>query len=443
MLYYHQGYIPWSSTDPLNTTYAKTVGFTPKAIKLYFLNHILEIANNPSRSDLAVSIGFASSTTSRASIAAFSADNSPSADCGSGWSNTCCLLAVNAAGAVIGKLDVNSIDESGFTLIVDQALPNSSFDVLVFYQCWGGSDITDVTIGAIAEPAATGTQNYTATGFVASPIAKDQCVMFAGTQTVSATDIAEQQDAGYMFGVATSTSSLENIVVAGNSDDASASADTDMYNYTGDCIAQVNIGGGNINARAALSAFGTNLFTLNWVARAVTNRRYIYMAIKGGLWQAGNLSVNGNSLGSTSSISTANFLIRGGNFMGNMTANSTAGTTKIDSQISMGGIMPTYTNDVPPFNIAAVSYAASILDDDGQGTMVIYGARDLGNSSLKTVLTYSNNAGTLITSHDATISANRLSVEVTLAGGVANEWIGYLIFGDNSRMTSVGHPFIA
>jgi len=42
------------------------------------------------------------------------------------------------------------------------------------------------------------------------------------------------------------------------------------------------------------------------------------------------------------------------------------------------------------------------------------------------------------------LNANSLTLITDTAGGVANEWIGYMVFGDERkpRTVSVGHPFI-
>jgi len=429
MLQFAHGAVQWLTSQVLNTTIPVTgLGFRPKALRFYWVG--LQSNSPTAANSQAVSerrgVGFASSTTSRASVGTFSADNTGNADCGSIWSNTACVITVTGVAAVDGLLDISSFDADGFTLIVDDVAPA---DITVFWEAWGGDEITNVTIGAIAEPAATGNQNYTATGFVASPgSSQDQCVMFAGVQTVNASGVGQAQDSGLQVGFATSTATANQIVVVGNQDDGTATMDTDGYNYTGQCMSMIIIAGGNPNARATLTAFGTDQFTLNWGARATTNRRSIYMAIKGGQWQAGSITIAGNTLNSTSTISALPFNIKGISLIGAMKAISTVNTATVQDRIGFGsGVSPTSRN------------SAAVLDEDATANSEI----DLSINYTQ-VLVYPSNAGALQTAYDiSALRANQITLITDTAGGVANEWIGYLVFGDKKVTAgTIGHPFI-
>lgn len=430
MLNFAHGSIQWLTTDVLNATKAVTgLGFTPKALRFYWVG--LQSNSPTNLTSQAVTerrgVGFASSTSSRASVGTNSTDASAAANTGSIYTNAACVVTVTNAGAVDGLLDLNSIDIDGFTMIVDDVTPAN---ITVFWEAWGGDEITNVTVGAIAEPAATGTQNYTATGFVTTPATKDQCVMFAGVQSVAVAGTGQAQDSGLHVGFATSTSTANNITVCGNSDDANTTMNTDGYNYGGDCLSMIVIAGATtaVNARATLSAYGTNIFTLNWLARATSNRRSIYMAIKGGQWQAGSLTINGNTLNSTSTINNLTFNIRGISLIGAMKAVSTAGTSTANDRIGFGsGKSPTSRN------------SAGVLDENATADSEI-------DTSIyyDQVLAYPSVTGTLQTAYDISeVGANSMTLITDTAGGVASEWIGYLVFGDKMpRAISVGHPFI-
>lgn len=440
MLFYNHGIISVSDTNLLNSTQSVTCGFQPKAIRFTWSGiNTLNNTNyyNSSKININRGVGFAQSTTSRSCVSSFSTNGVTTTDCGSGWSNTSCVMFINGAGAAIAKLDINSIDVDGFTLIVDQALSSGQGPFLIKWEAWGGSDITNVTIGAIAEPSAVGTQNYTATGFVTSPFLSDQCVMIAGVQSISATDVIEQKDSGLCMGFATSTSTSNNIVLVGNSDDASVGSDTDGYNYTGECSAMITIAGGATNARAVLSGYGADLFILNWTERATTSRRSIYMAIKGGLWSAGSTTIAGNTLNSTATLSGFSFRIRGGCLMGAMKTQSTQDTSTVQDRISYGsfrkGLGTTNGKDGDVY----ASYLSS-SDVDASGTSIC----SAGYSEIMG-LGYLDTAATRVTEYQVSgVGGNSTTLITSIAGGVANEWIGYLVFGDNTSMTSVGHPFI-
>jgi hypothetical protein len=252
--------------------------------------------------------------------------------------------------------------------------------------------------------------------------------MFAGVQSVNATDVGQAQDSGLHAGFSTSTSTANNITVCGNSDDNSATMDTDGYNFTNECISMIVIAGGNPNARATLSAYGTNQFTLNWLARATTNRRSIYMAIKGGQWQAGSVTIAGNTLNSTSTISALPFNIKGISLIGAMKTQSTVATSTVQDRIGFGsGLSPTSRN------------SAAVLDENGTANSEI----DLSIYTTQ-VLVYPSITGTLQTAYDINrIGANEIQLITDTAGGVASEWIGYLVFGDKKVTAgTIGHPFI-
>lgn len=436
MLNFAHGAVQWLTSQVLNTTIPVTgLGFTPKALRFYWVGIQ---SNSPTNANTGAAViderrgvGFASSATSRASVGTFSKDNIGTSDTGSVFTTTAVVITTTAVAAVDGLLDISSFDADGFTLIVDDVAPAN---ITVFWEAWGGDEITNVTIGSIAEPAATGTQNYTATGFVANPSDKSQCVMFAGVQSINASGTPQAQDSGLHVGFATSTSTANNITVCGNGDDQSNLADTDGYNYTGDCLSMIVIQGGTaVNARATLSAFGTDVFTLNWLARTTTNRRSIYMAIKGGQWVAGSTTIAGNTLNSTTTIADVPFKINGVSLIGAMKTISTAATATTEDRIGFGSGLSTASRNSMGINDV---YNAGIT------TMVV-------NQSIyyDQVLVYPDQAATggLQTAYDiSALSVNSLTLITDTAGGVANEWIGYLVFGSKRypQTVSIGHPFI-
>jgi hypothetical protein len=423
------GSVQWLTTDVLNATKVITgLGFTPKAIRFYWVG--LQ-SNSPTNGVSGAvnerrGVGFAVSAASRRCVGTFAEDNNNAAsNDGSVAADNSVCITVDGAGTVDGRLDINSFDTDGFTLIVDDVTPAN---ITVFYEAWGGTDITAAVVGDIAEPAATGVQNYTVSGFTSDGL--NQCVMFAGVQSVNALNTGQGQDSGLCVGFATSTSTTNNVVVVGNADDNSAAGDTDGYCRQGECLAQIVIAGGNPNARAVLSAWGTDLFTLNWTNRATTNRRNIFLAIKGGSWQASSYTIAGNTLNSTTTVSDLPFLpLRGISLIGRMTAQSTAGTSTAQDRISFGSGLSTTSRN-----------SAGIIDNNAAdpseiGTIVQYDS----------VLSFPTAGGAIQSRYDINaFNLNQFQIIVDTAGGVANEFHGYLAFGDTMypRIQSVGHPFI-
>jgi hypothetical protein len=428
-LNFAHGSVQWLTTDALNATKVVTgLGFTPKALRFYWVglqsNSPTNAASNTVNERRGV--GFAVSAASRRCVGTFNINqNGAGSQCGSVAMDTCVVVTVSSAGAVDGQLDISSFDTDGFTLIVDDVTPAN---ITVFYEAWGGQDITVATVGDIAEPAATGTVNYTVNGFTNDGL--NQVVMFAGVQSTNAVNTAQSQDSGLCVGFASSTSSVNNVVVTGNSDTGSDPSDTDGYCFQGDCLAQIVIAGGTaVNARASLSAWGTNQFTLNWSARATTNRRNIYLAIKGGSWSASSYTIAGNTLNSTTSVSDLPFFLRGLSLIGRMTAQSTAGTATAQDRIGFGSGLSTASRN-----------SVGIIDEDAAGTTNI-GFVVQYNS----VLSFPNLAGGVQATYDINaFNLNSFQIIVDTAGGVASEFHGYLAFGDTMyrRNQSVGHPFI-
>ena len=172
------------------------------------------------------------SAASRRAVGTFAEDNNNAAsNDGSVAADNSVCITVDGAGTVDGRLDINSFDADGFTLIVDDVTPAN---ITVFYEAWGGTDITAAVVGDIAEPAATGTQNYTVSGFTSDGL--NQCVMFAGVQSVSALNTGQGQDSGLCVGFATSTSTTNNVVVVGNARAVRTSTTPSLF-----CILSINL----------------------------------------------------------------------------------------------------------------------------------------------------------------------------------------------------------
>ena len=422
---YAQGAIQWLTTDALNATKVVTdLGFSPKAIRFYWMGHQSATDSFTQAVSERRGIGFCSNATTRRAVGTFSADNSADSDCGSVAANDCVCITVNGAGTVDGKLDISSIDVNGFTLIVDDVTPAN---LTIFFEAWGLDDIQQVTIGDIAEPAATGTQVYTANGFNAR--GDTQCVMFAGVQSTAALNTGQANDSGLCVGASTGTATANNIVVVGNSDDASATMDTDGYARASECLAMIVVAGGNPNARAVLSAFGTDTFTLNWTNRGTTNRRYIYMAIKGGGWQVGSYTIRQDS-GRTAAVTGLPFILKGISFMGAMKTQAAAGTATVQDRIGLGSAAGLTTRQ-----------AMGVLDENGTATSEI----DLA-ISYDSISSYPSTTGTEQARQDMDIFGyNNFQVVVEINnGGPENEWMGYLAFGATKlpMQGTIGHPFI-
>lgn len=439
-LNFTHGVIQWLAADPVTTIYSVSLpsGFDPKACRFYWVG--LQSNSPTAANSQAVAerrgVGFYSIVNSQQStVGTFSADNSGNADCGSAFVTDRVVVTVNGTGLIDGELQAAyNVGTNTIDLIVQDTAPAN---ITVFCEIWGGEDIQDVVVSNIAEPAATGNQTYTAAVGFNEGVKNNQCVMFAGVQSIN-NGTGQAQDSGLHVGFATSTDTTQQITVCGNSDDGSATMDTDGYNYTGECISMIVIAGGNPNVRAVLNGIGTgglNVFQLNWLARATTNRRSIYMTIKGGSWRAGSYTIAGNTLNATTTVSDLSFVPKGISFIGAMKTQSTVATSTVQDRIGFGTALVDST-----VRTTFTRNSAGVLDEDATANSEIDTSINYAQS-----LVFPSNAGALQSAYDmSSMGVNNFTVIVDTAGGVANEWQGYLAFGDERkpRTISIGHPFI-
>ena len=400
------------TTGAINTTFVVSgLSFQPKAIRFYWTGidsatDAVTGAVNMRRGE-----GYASSASSRRAIGSFSQDTAGTSNCGGVAANDCCIVTTDGAGAIDGKIDISAFASDGFTLIVDDVLPAA---MTVFWEAWGGAEITNVTIGDIAEPAASGDVAYSATGF-ANVADNTQVVMLAGCQSTAAVGTGFAGDSGFYSGAATGAG--ENCVVSGNSDDASTSMDTDGFCSGSFCTAMCVVAGGTTNSRATLASFGTDQFTLTWAGVFTANRRSAYMAIKGGRWKAGAFTIAGQTATATTAVTGLPITtLRGVSFKGRMSTDSGTAFATID-RMSLGTASSTSSRRAmgQMDENATASSAAEI------GTAVEYDQ----------TLVFVGTSDTVVGTRDVSVfGTDSFTAIVDTAGGSASECIGYLAFGD-------------
>lgn len=411
---YYETFVNWNSADAATTEYTVDnggagLGFEPKAAMCVIVG--LQASNAHSGSvDQNYSIGFAADDGTRRSVASFSDDANASADdCGVMARNDAVLHMVDGTGALTAALDI-AFDADAVRLIVDDAAP---VNVSVLIKIWGGTDIDAVAIGDVAEPAATGNQDTTATGMVSGANA-DQVLFLAGVQSTAAVNSGAATDAGMYFGMAHDSGQF---VCCINSDDGSASSDTDHYGLSGECVAQIVNGGGNPNARASFTQWNTDGFRLNWAARATTNRRSIFMAIKGGQWAIGEFTIDASTASSTATVSGLAFAPQGILLATCSGAEEAAGTSATLAAVSIGGGTSTSNR-----------HALFLREDNGAATTAIWtGVRDdcavgMQNNGTGSRERFDINAMNSDGFQMITDQAN--------ASDVTNWWVGYAAFAD-------------
>lgn len=407
---YKDTVVQWLTSDGAATEYTiGSLGFTPKAVMLVCMGaqSAPPTALHSNAVDWRVGIGFAEVGGTRRSVASYSQDNVADSNCGVMARNDAVLTTVDGSGAITGALDV-AFDSDGIRLIVDDVAP---VNLSVLVKIWGGTDISAVAIGDIAEPAATGNQDYSATGMVAGSNA-DQILFLAGVQSTAALNSGQAADSGICFGMA---HNLGQFVISANSDDASATSDTDQYSISGECLAQIVLAGGQPNARASFTQWNTDGFRLNWAERATTNRRNIFMAIKGGQWAVGETTIDSTAASNTATVSGLAFQPEGLLLGETQGAESTSDTSNTLAMMSIGG--GTSSSD---------QRCVCARDDNGATTMATYaGVRyDCALSAQNNSNASRNEIGI-----DAMLSDGfRMIMNKANAADSTSWWMGYCAF---------------
>ena len=409
-LNYSHGAFQWT-TGIAGTTYTVSgLSFQPKALKFYTngINSVSDAVSQLIHSRR--SMGFATSTTNRAVVTTKDEDNPATMICATAYrtDSIVAAISVGTTAAIDGLLDLNSITSDGFQVIVDDAVTSG---LTVFWEAWGGTSLTDAVVGSILEPAGAGDQVVTTSG---TNLFQPNAIMFAGVQATAAAPTVARQDSGFSHGFSTGIESAHNVVIQGNSDDGSSNSDTDGYGRTGDCIAMVVVAGGTTGSRATVSALSGTGFTLTWAGTPVTDRKHIFLAIKGGSWEAGGYTIAGNSANSIATVSGLNFMPVGISLIGKSATENAAGAFVAEDKISIG---------------CGTSSTSRRTMGHWSENSTANGEIDL-TLQYDQILAFPGATGTLVTAYDIdSIFSNGFIIITDTAGGVANEWQGYLAFG--------------
>lgn len=405
-LLYAHGSVNWLAADAATTTYAVTgLGFTPKAIMFCWMGLGGTTDTNSQTVHGRSGIGFAVSDSSRGCMGAQSQDAAATQVCTTGYRNDAVAVTMTNTPAVDGLLDLQSLDGDGFTLVVDD---QGVVDISVMWQAWGGDGISAASIMEISEPAATGNVDYDCG-------CTPTCLILAGVQGTAAANTVTRNDAALMLGCATSPASNNQWVCVINDDDGSATSDTDAYGRSGECLARIAVAGGNPSARASLVSFLPRGFRLNWAARATTSRRTLVLALEGGQFEAGFLTINGGTGGATATVEGLPFRPIGLMCGGVNRAESASATSTTQARMAIGWGSSTSSRRSQGYWSEDANATAAEIDL---------------TLSFDQILSYPSNAGGEVSTHDINaMGADSFQLVVDTAGGVSNEWIGYLAFG--------------
>lgn len=193
------------------------------------------------------------------------------------YTESSALVAIeDDSGVVDAEANVSSFSAGSFVLNWTNAPPTSTpyFSALVLDT--GANTIIDV--GSFTEPASTGTQNIS----VASTVDVVKGVMiFSNAQSTSGIT----NDQLMSVGGGTGTEATAQGSVSVGDDDVSTATRTARINRTGSIIRCIfptaTATSSTTDCEAALSALGTDQFSLNWTTRS-GSRRFHYIVFGGG-----------------------------------------------------------------------------------------------------------------------------------------------------------------
>jgi len=410
-LEYAHGAIQWLGSDVVGTNYTVSgLTFQPKGMRFWCVGIQNEADASSQAVNLRVGVGFATSISDRRCVGSFSQNTATTSNCGTTARNDSVIATTNGAGADDGLLDIDQVNSDGFRLRVDdQGVAN----LTVFWECWGGSDITVAACFDLAEPATATNVDVTVTGLVSG--ATDQVVLFAGCQDSNALNTALAEAAGLFVGAAKDTSN--QWVCGGNSDDSSGSMDTDGWCLDGECIGMIiRAGAAVMEARAAFVQYNTDGFRVNYAERGVTGRKTVGLAMKGGQWAVGSYTIDGGTGSATATVSSLPFAPVGVSLAGRMTVEQASDATTGNNRLGIGCGSSTSSRQ-----------SMGVLDEDGTASSTCEIDTTIQYDQ---ALSFPSTTGTLQSAYDINaINSDGFQIIVDVAGGVSSEWQGYLTFG--------------
>jgi hypothetical protein len=264
-----------SGTGAIDSTVAVTgVGFQPKVVLLW-----TSADTGASANDQSMSFGVGISPSSRRAISAYCNQSSDPSVCKSRNNNALALLVVQGSTpTIVGTFDFTSQDADGFTLKVGTQF---SASITVFYLALGGTDITNVGLATVSQPATNIDFSDTTLGFK-----PDFLMIFS---TIATSDNSNTGNAVMCIGFTDGTNAS---LTAINSSDGAATSATGTYIRAAASQLEIysngSTGTGSPTQRSSFKSFDTNGFTLTSVETTASATLIYALGIKGGRWHAGS-----------------------------------------------------------------------------------------------------------------------------------------------------------
>jgi hypothetical protein len=241
-----------------------------------------------------LSYGFSDGTNHR-NTAQRSLDAAATSDCGGATRNDCCISFVDDAAATIIRASVKQWDSDGFTLTYAQ---NTATACDIYCYLWGGSDITNVTVGTASLPTAAGNFDTTGLGYTVTEGNGALFTMHTGATTVG----TAVKGSGGILSAGWAISSTKEGSLSIASESGRTTSDTWRYQRADKCWVDLAETTGAISSEGEFVSWISDGFTLN-ATTTILNERLYYMVIKGGNWDADTFNLSGTGNASVTSMS--------------------------------------------------------------------------------------------------------------------------------------------
>jgi hypothetical protein len=225
-------------------------------------------AGTTTGTDFTFNLGFCKSASERAALAVYSNDGSGSANQAESYitDSKCLVLASGASLIVDNTLDLVSWDSDGFTMNHQVAVSGSR---RFFGLILKGTFQSDISVQARATSATT--QDITTVGF------QPAGVVLGGTfATASATETVQSH---LVLGAGEATGSVANDGIWA-SNNAAINTDANMYSSASNIYTQAT-NPSTVAAQAALNAWLSNGYQLNWGTADANARLFMHLALAG------------------------------------------------------------------------------------------------------------------------------------------------------------------
>lgn len=378
------------------------VGFKPKVLIAYSVASTALGSTNAA----ITGYGFATSSTSQASVSSQERNALDPNQCNRRHSNTSLISCLNAGATVSVEAALTSFDTDGFTL----NWTTTTVSTNVFFIALGGSGLTGATIKEFTSPAGTGSQAYTGVGF--SP----ESIVFIGTGLTSAPAATDSSANGFMIG--TCCAALNQSSFSVKSQDNVSTSNSSHLSSTTSAVNLVEPGEGT-NYLASVTSMDSDGFTLNWATTAGSGS-YFWALCLNGVRAFCSTFTQPASTGNQSYTGTVN---KPAVVLISTVHDTTAGTPVASYLLGTGGM--TQTGEA---NISATSPDA---------TAAPYTTRR--RSFNTTTIDIINSAGTVIAAAaKVSLNSNGFTLNWTTTDGTARIF-GYLAIGPGNPTGGFGH----